>query len=307
MSRQLPFLNGLRAFEAAARHGSFAAAGAELHVSPAAISRMVRLLEQRLAVALFERRANHLALTEPGRAYRDGLSRILDELEALTGTVRAEAGRQILTIGVGPSFATHWLIPRLGDWQRRHPGIEVRITSGGAAAGFDDGWSGGIRLGDGIWPGLSAAPLFAADLRPVCASALAAQLKSPSLLEPSKLLRVAHAERDWPDWLAVHGAPGLVARGPVFDFYGQAQQAAADGLGVAMGIRPYIDDALRDGRLVAPFAGTVPKQGGWFLIHRPERLAQPAFAAFRKWILAAATAGGSDTAPPRCHHSRRPW
>ena len=288
MSRQIPFLNGLRAFEAAARHGSFAGAGAELHVSPAAISRMVRLLELRLTVPLFERRANHVALTAPGLAYRHGLSRILDELEALTGKVRAEAGRQVLTIGVGPSFATHWLIPRLGDWQRRHPGIEVRITSGGAAAGFDEGWSGGIRLGDGVWPGLSAAPLFAADLRPVCAPAMAARLKSPAGLEPTKLLRVAHAPQDWPDWLAAHGGGGVEARGPVFDFYGQAQQAAADGLGVAMGIRPYIDDALCEGRLVEPFPGNVPKQGGWFLIHRPERLAQPAFAAFRAWILAAA-------------------
>ncbi len=291
MTRQLPFLNGLRAFEAAARHGGFAGAATELHVSPGAISRMVRLLEQRLAVPLFERRANHLRLTPAGERYRDGLAGILDELEALTARLRAEAGQQVLTIGVGPSFSTHWLIPRLADWYRRHPEIAVRVTSGGAAAAFDEAWSCGIRLGEGVWPGLSAMPLFEAELRPVCAPALAARLTGAGDLDPALMLRVAHAPGDWPAWLARHGPPALAARGPVFDFYGQAQQAAMDGLGVALGLRPYIDDALRAGRLVAPLPGSVPKQGGWFLLHRPERMAEPAFRAFRDWILEAAAAG----------------
>jgi LysR family glycine cleavage system transcriptional activator len=289
MPRSLPFLNGLRAFEAAARHGSFAAGGAELHISPAAVSRLVRLLEQRMGIALFERGANRLALTVAGAAYRAGLGALFDELERLTVATVAQAGQRTLILGVGPSFAAHWLIPRLADWHARAPGLQVRVTTGGAAAAFDEGWSCGIRLGDGDWPGFVATPLFAADLLPVCAPALAAGLAEPAQLAKVSLLRVAHAAEDWPLWLAAQGLAGKVAaRGPVFDFYGQAQQAAADGLGVAMGIRPYIDDALRQGRLVAPFAAPVPKGEGWFLIHRPRREEDPAFAAFRAWIVEAA-------------------
>lgn len=288
MPRQLPFLNGMRAFEAAARLGAFAAAGAELHVSPAAISRMVRLLEQRLGVPLFERRANRLALTAAGVTYRDGLGRLLDELEALTGRIRAEAGRQIVTIDAGPSFATHWLIPRLAGFQQRHPGVEVRLAFRGAQAAFDEGCTARIRLGAGNLPGLAAVPLFPATLRPVCAPAMATRLASPAALAPGEMLRVAHAPDDWADWLSAQGLPARPARGPVFDFYGQAQQAAADGLGVAMGLSPYIDAALADGRLVAPFPGTAHKLDGWFLIHRPDRLREAGFQAFRSWMLDAA-------------------
>lgn len=289
--RQLPFLNGVRAFEAAARHGSFAAAGEELHVSPAAVSRMVRLLEERLGLALFERRANHLRLSPAGAQYRDGLGRILDELERLTGVVRTVAGRHVLTLGVGPSFATHWLIPRLADWQRHQPGIEVRVTTGGSTVAYDPGWSCGIRLGEGDWPGVTATPLFPADLRPVCAPGLAEGLRRPGDLDPARLLRVAHAPEDWPRWLAAQGVGHLQPAGPVFDYYGQAQQAAADGLGIAMGIRPYIDGLLAEGRLVAPYAASVPKGRGWFLIHPAGREEDPAFAAFRTWLLEMAMPG----------------
>ncbi|NGM19325.1 LysR family transcriptional regulator [Roseomonas stagni] len=280
-----PFLNGIRAFEAAARAGSFAAAATELHVSPAAISRLVKLLEDRMGVALFTRHANRLALTEAGRQYRDGLVPLLDGIARLTAQVAERGGRSVLTVGVGPTFAIRWLIPRLADWQRRHPTIEVRITTGGAAAPFAGGWTCGIRLGEGDWPGLVATPLFTADLVPVCRLDVAAGLATPAALAGRSLLRVSHAPEDWPRWLAAAGVEGVVAEGPVFDFYGQAQQAAADGLGIAMGIRPYVDDDLAAGRLVAPFALKVPKRGRWWLVHRPARAEEPGFQAFRAWLL----------------------
>jgi LysR family glycine cleavage system transcriptional activator len=156
--RRLLFLNGIKAFEAAARSGSFAAAGAELNVSPAAISRMVHLLEERLGVALFERKANRLALTSAGRAYQGGLTPIFDALASLTAQVTAPASLRVLTIGVGPTFAMRWLIPRLADFRKEEPAIDVRITAGGVAAPFGDDWSCGIKLGDGDWPGLVAEP-----------------------------------------------------------------------------------------------------------------------------------------------------
>jgi LysR family transcriptional regulator, glycine cleavage system transcriptional activator len=282
---ELPYLNGIRAFEAAARCGSFAAAGQQLNVTPAAVSRMVRLLEQRLRVALFERSANRLALTAAGRAYRAGLTPIFDALATLTEQVKSIGGARILTLGVGPTFAIRWLIPRLAQFQKECPDIEVRLTTGGVAAPFADDWSCGIRLGTGDWPGLVCEPLFAADLIPVCAPALAARLQEPSALARSVLLRVAHAPQDWPIWLAAAGLETVAARGPLFEFYGQALQAAVDGVGIALGIRPYIDDDLAAGRLVTPFARSVPKGTGWFLVYKEYRRGEPAFDAFRAWIL----------------------
>jgi LysR family glycine cleavage system transcriptional activator len=286
--RRLLFLNGIKAFEAAARTGSFSGAGLELNVSAAAVSRMVHLLEERLGVALFERKANRLAMTSAGRAYQSGLTPIFDALAGLTAQVTAPSSIRVLTVGVGPTFAMRWLIPRLADFRQAEPDIDVRITTGGAAAPFGDDWSCGIKLGDGEWPGLVAEPLFAADLLPVCAPRLAVQLKRPGDLRGPGLLRVAHASEDWPLWLKAAGVARVSARGPEFQFYGQALQAAVDGLGVAMGIRPYIDDDLAAGRLVAPFALTVPKDMRWYLVYRSFRTEQRDFAAFRRWIIRAA-------------------
>src|ERR1041385_1299815 len=198
--RKLPFLNGARAFEAAARAESFAKAASELHVTPAAISRMVQLLEQRLGVPLFERKANRLVLTAGGRVYQAGLTQIFDQLANLTAQVTAMAGSRVLTIGVGPTFATRWLIPRLADFQKCAPDVEVRFATGGATVPYNDEWTCGIRLGGGNWPGFSAERLFAAELRPVCAPAIAQRLRRPDDLRSATLLRVAHAPDDWPRW-----------------------------------------------------------------------------------------------------------
>jgi LysR family glycine cleavage system transcriptional activator len=282
--RRLPYLNGIRAFEAAARNGSFARAAGELNVTPAAVSRMVRLLEQRLAVVLFERGANRLTLTAAGRAYQVGLASIFDALAGLTEQVRAHGASRVLTVGVGPTFAIRWLIPRLAQFRALAPDIEVRITTGGVAAEFADDWTCGIKLGTGRWPGLTAERLFGADLMPVCAPRLAQRLRSPRQLAEAVLLRVAHARGDWPLWLKAAGLADIAASGPTFPYYGQALQAAGDGVGVALGITPYIDDDLKAGRLVAPFKLRVGKGSQWYLIFKEQRRAEPAFAAFQTWI-----------------------
>ncbi|WP_431285393.1 transcriptional regulator GcvA [Humitalea sp. 24SJ18S-53] len=288
--RRLPSLNGLRAFEAAARHGSLAAAATELHVTPAAISRLVRELEQRLSVALFTRQANRLRLTAAGASFAPGLTGVFDRLAALTEEVTGAASDRVLTVGVGPTFAIRWLIPRLARFQAIAPDIEVRITTGGQAAPFADGWTCGIRLGDGHWPGLEAVPLVAAELLPVCAPAIAARIHQPSDLARETLLRVAHGKQDWPRWAEAAGVDDPHAHGPVFDHSNQAMQAAADGLGVAIGMRPYVDDDLAAGRLVAPFPHPVSLGEGWYLVHRPARGREPGFIAFRDWLLAEAAA-----------------
>lgn len=269
----------------AARRGSFAAAAKELNVTPAAVSRMVRLLEQRLGVGLFERTANKLALTASGKELHVGLLPILDALALLTEKVAAQSKSRVLTIGVGPTFAVRWLIPRLSSFQAIAPDVEVRMTTGGIAAPFSDDWTCGIKLGDGKWPDLMSERLFEATLMPVCSPAYAKRLKSVDDLEPRQLLRVAHAKEDWATWLKVARSTGKTAKGPSFEFYTQAQQAAADGVGVAIGIRPYIDDDLRAKRLVAPFRLAVPKGLQWYLIYRPQRRSQPVFEQFRTWLL----------------------
>jgi LysR family glycine cleavage system transcriptional activator len=113
-------------------------------------------------------------------------------------------------------------------------------------------------------------------------------LKRPADLKGPSLLRVAHSPDDWPRWLKAASVSRVGARGPEFQFYGQALQAAVDGLGVAMGIRPYIDDDLAAGRLVAPFDLSVPKGMRWYLVYRGFQTGQRDFAAFRRWIMRAA-------------------
>jgi LysR family glycine cleavage system transcriptional activator len=238
----------------------------------------------------FERGANRLTLTPAGRAYQLGLTPLFDSIASLTAQVSAAPKPGVLTIGIGPTFAVRWLIPRLGEFREAEPGIDVRITMGGAAADFADDWTCGVKLGDGNWPGLVSEPLFDADILPVCAPQMALHLKKPADLARASLLRVTHSTQDWPRWLKAAGASKITPQGPEFGFYGQALQAAVDGVGVAMGIRPYIDDDLAAGRLVAPFGKSIPKGVRWYLIYREARRGEPEFTAFRDWIMKAARA-----------------
>lgn len=292
--RNLPSLNGIRAFEAAARCGSFVKAADELNVTPAAISRMVRLLEERLDVQLFQRNPNNLTLTAAGAAYQPELTTMLDNLAALTDRIKAMSGHQVLTVGVGPTFAIRWLIPRLAEFQAAEPGIDVRITTGGVEVPFGDDWTCSVTLGNGDWPGLRAEPLFTADLTPVCEPALAKRLRSPADLTDHTLLRVrvSHAVDDWPRWFDAADTPDIAAVGPELGYYDQSLQAAIDGVGVAMGITPYINDDIAAGRLIAPFDVSIPKGMQWYLLYPPARADDPSFAAFRDWIRLAA---GLDT------------
>ena len=292
--RSLPFLNGIRAFEAAARLGSFKAAAEELNVTPAAISRMVRLLEERLGVELFERQPNKLVATSAGASYQSGLTPLLDSIANLTVQVQSMAGSGVLTIGVGPTFATRWLIPRLPSFQKIALDVELRFATGGAAAPFRDDWSCGIEQGSGDFPGFESHAMLSADLTPVCTPRLAKRFRRLTDLQGQSLLRVHHAPGDWKHWLKAVGLDGLDARGPEFEYYGQALQAAADGVGVALGIRPYIDDDIAAGRLVAPFRQSVSNGKQWHLVYRPERADNPTFCAFRDWILSEARGAGSS-------------
>ena len=288
--RNLPSLNGLRAFEAAGRLGSFAAAAAELNVTQTAVSRLVRALEARLGFALFHRRANALGLTDRGAALLPGLTAAFDDIARQLG--RARSLSQALTLATGPSFAMRWLIPRLSLFQAAHPTIEVRLVTASGLANdgtpFGDDWTAAIRLGRGDWPGLEAIRLFEADLFPVCAPSLAEKLKRPADLARLPLLRTTTAPDDWAIWLRAAGLKGVQARGPRFDYDAFALQAAIDGLGVALAHRPYVADDLAAGRLAMPFDIVAARGQGWYLVHRNIAANAPEhapLALFRDWLL----------------------
>jgi DNA-binding transcriptional LysR family regulator len=279
----LPSLNGLRAFEAAARHGGFAKAGLELNVSPSAVSRLVKLLEERLKTQLFVRLPNGLQLTERGAAYLAELTAAFERIAQATERVRAASG---LVIGAGPTLAMRWLIPRLPHFHERHPRIEVRISTAIERADpLASDWTAAIRRGDGAWPGLDAQFLFKADLFPVCAPALAKSFKSPGDLVRARILASANAPEDWPAWLRAAKVAGVdLRRAQRFDYPAFALQAAVDGLGVAMARGVFVADDVKAGRLVRPFAAAATTDQGWYLVHRPALGGDPALFAFKAWV-----------------------
>lgn len=300
----LPTLTGLRAFEAAARLGSFTAAAAELNVTQAAVSRSVKALEAQLDCVLFNRAANALALTREGRE-------LLPELTSAFGLIAKAVGRTallrqapVLTVGVGPTFAIRWLIPRLARFQAAHPGIEVHTATGGATTAFRPEWTCSLRLGRDTTAGSVSEPLFSPQMTPVCSPAVAARLKKPEDIYKVPLLDIEHTPEDWSLWLERAGLDAArVDRRATFPFHAFALQAAQDGLGVAMGLHPYVVDDLQAGRLVAPFALEVTKPVGWYFVYRKGALQQPGLAQFRAWVRREARAVTRRSSPSTARRS----
>jgi LysR family glycine cleavage system transcriptional activator/LysR family transcriptional regulator of beta-lactamase len=286
MVRRLPSLNGLRAFEAAGRHGSFTAAANELNVTQTAVSRMVRLLEQRIGFALFRRQANALELTARGQTLLGGLTDSFDSIARLAEHVAAMRGGPVLTVGVGPTLAMNWLIPRLGGFYQSHPEVEVRMATGGATRPIRDDWTCTIRRDVGASSGHTAEELFPSTLVAVCTPALAAGLREPSDLRKATLIFVPHLSDDWPRWFEAAGLPmsSRPAAEVFFDNNAMAMQAVLAGVGVAAAQPLYITDALASGRLVVPFPFVARKREAWYLEYRPNRADDTALVAFRDWL-----------------------
>lgn len=283
--RRLPSLTGLKSFEAAARLGSFTLAAAELSVTQAAISRSVKALEGQLGYALFDRSANRLALTLAGRSLLPDASAAFDALEKAIGRIDLIGRSSVLTIGVGPTFAIRWLIPRLARFHALYPDIEVHTTTAGPTASLRPDWTCSLRLGKDPGIGVQSVPLFSALMTPVCSPAVAARLRRMADLYTVPLLDVTPTSDDWTLWLeAAALRADRVNRRQVFPTHAFALQAALDGLGVAMGLHPYVVDDLKVGRLVAPFALQVERPVGWHLVYRREALSNPAFKLFRSWV-----------------------
>lgn len=309
MNQRLPPLNALRAFEAAARHGSFPAAARELNVTPGAISRQVRLLEDYLGVELFRRLSHGVELTERARKalprLEEGFARLAEAAEMLRlGTAPG------LTVQVVPGFAVKWLVPRLHRFAEAHPDIELRLAADRFAidayevarpAAVEDGGhedAVAIRYGPGPYPGAEAVRLFEIGIRPVCSpAALAAHpLKTPGDLAHHVLLHdetchFLQEQRDWAVWLRAAGVQEADAhRGLTFNHSALALDAALQGLGVALGVSVLVEDDLAQGRLVAPFELALPARCSYWLVIPPRLAALPAVQAFRDWLVKEAGA-----------------
>ncbi|MBR1178590.1 transcriptional regulator GcvA [Bradyrhizobium sp. KB893862 SZCCT0404] len=294
MTARLPSLNGLRAFEAAARHLSFTLAASELNVTQTAISHQIRRLEEELGIRLFVRQNRALALTPEARDYLPGVRAAFNDLRLATDRLLRKDDDKVLTVSTLASLAAKWLLPRLTDFQEQHPGIDVRITTSTSLVDFQrDNVDAAIRYGRGQWAGLRADWLMADELFPVCSPSLLRgdkPLRQPEDLKGYPLLHTSNANSDdWRLWLTAAGLPADIARQPgiTFDMIFMTIQAAIDGIGVAMGRTSYVQDDIAKGRLVVPFKIALPADAGFYLVAPEGRREAPKLAAFRQWIVAA--------------------
>lgn len=299
MSRQLPPLNAMRAFEASARNASFTRAAAELCVTQGAVSRHVAVLEDWLQVRLFERGRHGVELTAQGHVYFRTIRSALDQIEAGTRALQQSPDTGRLRLKLPPTFAIRWLVPRLARFHALHPKIDVQITTSHQRADFDREDIDAAVHSEAEPP---QAPgyirLFGEVLLPVCSPGLIARgpaLRTPADLAAHVLLCSLNRPLDWPTWLAAAGVAHLEGNiGPKFENAALAYQAAADQLGLMVAQLALVEDDLRTGRLVAPFALRVPTRGAYYLQYRPDPPQSARVRAFEEWIMgeAEAIAGG---------------
>ena len=292
MAVKIPSLNGLKAFESAARHMSFTQAALELNVTQTAISHQIRRLEDELGVRLFLRLKDGLALTDEGRAYFQGVRSAFHELRHCTETLLDSVHNSALTVSTLVSFASKWLLPRLASFQEAYPDIDVRVSASTNMVDFRKGGiDAAIRYGTGDWKGLRADWLMSDEVFPVCSPTLLVgpnALKTPADLTHHTLLQVSGMTRDdWTIWLGAAGQPSAMAEGSrlTFDLTMMAVQAAIDGLGVCIGRSTYVDDDLKAGRLVAPFDLRLKSDLGFYLVTCVETAHTKKVEAFRMWLI----------------------
>jgi LysR family transcriptional regulator, glycine cleavage system transcriptional activator len=309
----LPPLDLLRGFEAAARHLSFTKAAAELFLTQSAVSRQVQGLEAALGIALFQRRHRALLLTDAGQVLQQTVARQLEELrdtvEAITGTPGG-----MITVTTMVTFASLWLVPRLARFRQVHPEIDVRIAANNDVMDLErDRIDVAIRYAAADRVPASATQLFGEEVVPVCAPALlrdkARPLREPADLVHHVLLHDDPGNPRWPAlpylqwdvWLQAMGLPELQPRGALhFSHYDQLIQAAASGEGVALGRLPLLSRQIRDGRLVMPFEkarargrGTVSTRG-YYMLATPAAAGRPEVRHFMDWLIAEARQGKSS-------------
>src|SRR5512135_119425 len=296
MARHLPPLNALRFFEAAARHRSFVRAAEELHVTPAAVSQQIKLLEDHLGVALFKR-GKTLVLNESATDTLHLVSEAFDQLERAMLRVRSGSAAGPLTVSTPPAFASRWLIPRMHDFYARYPDVEVHLLATRRLVDFSmEEVDMAIRFGSDERAGLSVERLMPETIVPVAAPRLAKSIKSVAHLACAQLI-----EDDWhvmrgvfPEWKTLLAASGVSDVPLNIRRFGDAElaiQAAVNGLGVTLAWHTLVANDLKAGRLATVLNHSIPAELSYQLVMPKNRTMLNKVAAFRAWLLEQAAAG----------------
>ena len=293
MSDRLPPLTALRAFEAAARHMSFAGAAEELNVTPAALSFQIKSLETHLGEPLFRRLNRAVELTEAGRALAPGATEGFTRLQAAWRAARRSTETGVVTVTAGPAFTAKWLAPRLFKFAAAHPEIELRFAASMKLLDFErDEIDVAIRFGlphgkDDA--GLYSEPLVREWMTPMMSPALAEEIRTPADLARATLLsqddlRWLKPLIDWNMWFRVAGLGAPPKGGPHFSQADHAIDAAISGGGVVLGRGSLAASALLNGQLVAPFEPTITTKAHFRFLCREGQEERPQIAAFLEWI-----------------------
>ena len=290
---RLPPLDLLAAFEAAARHLSFTNAAAERFLTQSAISRQMRALEDQLGTALFLRQHRALALTPQGARLFAVCTAVLAQLRGSMRELRAPSQREVLALTTTPGLASFWLIPRLPEFTRAHPGIDVRLDAtfemrNLAQEGFD------LAIRYARAKKVAGQALFGEKVLPVCSPKLLRHLPlarpqdlaAHTLLQMEPSISGSGMPVEWEPWLQAMGLAGLEPAGRLsMSGYNEVVAAAVAGQGVALGRRPLVDELLREGRLIAPLAKTVATPRSYILVVDPAARSRPAVRALEAWLL----------------------
>jgi LysR family transcriptional regulator, glycine cleavage system transcriptional activator len=288
----LPPLNAIRAFEAAARRGSFVEAAADLNVTHWAIGKQIRQLEDWLGVPLFERRSSGVTLTDEGAELSGDVSAVLSRLSDAAGKLRRpEVTRRVsglVRVNVQPSFALRWLFPRMARFQELFPNIEVRVSTTSRKLRYiGSAFDIGIRSAPEKSAGLRSEILMPDRRLPACSPELLRKrpVQTVNDLRHHVMLHSATTRSAWSQWLAAAGAADLkVVRQVEHEHVYLQLQAAVEGLGVALASVPLIEADVAAGRLVCPIATPQWRAGYYELVTNEERIGTPVVRAFRGWI-----------------------
>jgi len=291
MARRLPPLNGLKAFEAAARSESFTRAAEELNVTQGAISHQVKALEVTLGLKLFHRERQRLILTEAGRDYLTVIRDALDQIAVGTERLLQRQESGVLTVSTSPDFAAKWLVNRLSRFAEKYPDVDLRVSATTHYVDFArDDVDIAIRHGDGKWPGLDVQRLYSERLFPVCSPKLVAGrnriTKAADLLK-FPLLRLEDA-KNWTRLLEAAGVKATVRPGPVLNRASMLIDAAIDGQGVALARTALAAWDLINGRLVRPVDVSLRMANTYWIVCPKALSSVPKIATFRSWVLAEA-------------------
>lgn len=284
----LSSLNLLRAFEAAARLGSFKAAADELCVTPSAISQQVKALEAQLGVALFERLPRALVLTEAGRRYAGEIRPHLAALDDASRRLRESRAPSVLRVTLMPPLARRVVLPRLADFQAAHPAVDLRLDTGLRTLDLQQRQVDlAVRYGTPPWPGCVHRKLADLYAQPICPPAVAAAYDlaaHPERLPEAPLVHMTERPETWPQFFALRGwGPPRPAREYHVDDYPAAIEAA-ETLGAALAVLPLEQPLLASGRVVAVGDPVGPLPEAMYAVMLAERRDDPAIAAFLDWL-----------------------